>query len=209
MTHCSWSEVQCSDTIITTCDGVYPPPHLRLVLLLSGDVELNPGPITGKHALNTTLINWYTTVGNPRDILRSYFADLVDAITNNLHRITNGLYSKGLVPQHALDYVLVLGLDDYTKAKKLFHTIQRHLEASLTPDQYLSDICHVLILINQQDLTLTDIATNILHQLGEYNVCTLMSMYCCIAIKFGSEFVIFAMTGWSRCACMMSHHTCK
>ena len=87
----------------------------------------------------------------------------------------------------------MLGLDDYTKAEKLFNTIKGHLEASLTPDQYLIDICHVLI--NQQDLTLRDIATNILHQLGEYNVCTLMSIYCCIAIKFGSEFVIFAMTG--------------
>ena len=44
-------------------------------------------------------------------------------------------------------------------------TLQRQLEASLTPDQYLIDICHVLI--NQQHQTLTDIATNILHQLGE------------------------------------------
>ena len=30
---------------------------LRMLLLLSGDVESNPGPITGKHTLNTTLIN--------------------------------------------------------------------------------------------------------------------------------------------------------
>ena len=30
---------------------------LLLLLLLSGDVELNPGPITGKHILNITLIN--------------------------------------------------------------------------------------------------------------------------------------------------------
>ena len=44
-------------------------------------------------------------------------------------------------------------------------TLQTQLEASLTPDQYLIDICHVLI--NQQHQTLTDIATNILHQLGE------------------------------------------
>ena len=28
-----------------------------LLLLLSGDVELNPGPTTGKQQLNTTLIN--------------------------------------------------------------------------------------------------------------------------------------------------------
>ena len=45
-------------------------------------------------------------------------------------------------------------------------TLQTQLEASLAPeaDKYLIDICHVLI--NQQHQTLTDIATNILHQLG-------------------------------------------
>ena len=46
-------------------------------------------------------------------------------------------------------------------------TLQTQLDTSLTPDQYLRDICDVLI--NQQDQALTDIATNILHQLGEYN----------------------------------------
>ena len=138
-----------------------------LLLLLSGDVELNPGPITGKHTLNTTLINWYTTVGNPKDILRSYYTDLTNAISNDILRVTNGLYSKGLIPQQALDDVLVMGvMTDYNKAMKLLRVIQGQLEASLTPDQYLIDICHVLI--NQQHQTLTDIATNILHQLGEW-----------------------------------------
>ena len=51
------------------------------------------------------------------------------------------------------------------KSSQLVLKIEQQLEASLTPDQYLIDICHVLI--NQQHLTLTDIATNILHQLGE------------------------------------------
>ena len=54
-------------------------------------------------------------------------------------------------------------MTDYNKAMKLLRVIQGQLEASLTPDQYLIDICHVLI--NQQHQTLTDIATNILHQL--------------------------------------------
>ena len=145
---------------------MYPPPHLRLLLLLSGDVELNPGPITGKHTLNTTLINWYTTVGNPKDILRTYHAALADAITNNLFRVTNELYSKGLIPQQALDDALVMGvITDYNKAMELLLVIQGQLESSPTPDQYLIDICHVLI--NQQDLPLTDIANSILHQLGE------------------------------------------
>ena len=156
---------------VNTCDSVYPPPHLRLLLLLSGDVELNPGPITGKHTLNTTLINWYTTIGNPKYILRSYYTALVDAITNNLHRITNGLYSKGLIPRETVTHIQVAtGISDIVKSSQLMATLQTQLEASLTPDQYLIDICHVLI--NQQHQTLTDIATNILHQLGKY---TLMS----------------------------------
>ena len=58
------------------------------------------------------------------------------------------------------------GISDLVKSGQLMSTLQTQLEASLTPDQYLIDICHVLI--NQQHQTLTDIATNILHQLGEY-----------------------------------------
>ena len=53
ITHCSWSKVHCTDTVTDSnwlqsfaleSDTVYPPLHLRLLLLLSGDVELNPGP---------------------------------------------------------------------------------------------------------------------------------------------------------------------
>ena len=86
-------------------------------------------------------------------------------MSNNILRVTNGLYAKELIPQQALDDVLVIGLTDYNKAMKLLRAIQGQLEASLTPDQYLIDICHVIM--NQQHQTLTDIATNILHQLGE------------------------------------------
>ena len=57
------------------------------------------------------------------------------------------------------------GISDFIKSNQLMSTLQTQLDASLTPDQYLIDICHVLI--NQQHQTLTDIATNILHQLGE------------------------------------------
>uniref|UniRef100_A0A1X7TQ76 NACHT domain-containing protein n=1 Tax=Amphimedon queenslandica TaxID=400682 RepID=A0A1X7TQ76_AMPQE len=42
---------------------------------------------------------------------------------------------------------------------------KQQLESSLNPEQYLIDICHVLI--KQQHHTLTDIATSILHQLGQ------------------------------------------
>ena len=163
---------------------MYPPSHLRLLLLLSGDVELNPGPITGKHTLNTTLINWYTTVGNPKDILRTHSSRLTDAISTNLYRVTDGLYAKGLI---SLDTMrdMYSGENESKKTGKLVIVLQTQLEASLTPDQYLIDICHVLI--NQQHQTLTDIATNILHQLGQY---TLMSSTVYIARKFDGEFIV-------------------
>ena len=57
------------------------------------------------------------------------------------------------------------GEDDSKKAGKLFIVLQTQLESSLTPDKYLKGICDALI--NQQHQTLIDIATNILHQLGE------------------------------------------
>ena len=61
--------------------------------------------------------------------------------------------------------MLVPAVDNYTKAANLMNVIEKQLESSLNPEQYLIDICHVLI--NQQHRTLTDIATSILHQLGE------------------------------------------
>ena len=57
------------------------------------------------------------------------------------------------------------GVVDYNKAMKLLRVIQGQLEFSLIPDQYFITFCDVLK--NQQDKTLTDIATNMLHQLGE------------------------------------------
>ena len=93
------------------------------------------------------------------------YATLVDAITNNLHRVTNGLYAEGLIPQQTKQEMLVPAVDNYTKAANLMNVIEKQLKSSLNPEQYLIDICHVLI--NQQHRTLTDIATSILHQLGE------------------------------------------
>ena len=56
MIHCLQSLVLFIATIGSSSDLIYYLV-LLLLLLLSGDVELNPGPITGKHTLNTTLIN--------------------------------------------------------------------------------------------------------------------------------------------------------
>uniref|UniRef100_A0A1X7SNS1 CARD domain-containing protein n=1 Tax=Amphimedon queenslandica TaxID=400682 RepID=A0A1X7SNS1_AMPQE len=102
----------------------------------------NPGPITG----NT-----------PSAILRMNYATLVDTITNNLYRVTNGLYAKGLIPMETVNHIQTAASSDVVKSSQLVSVIQRQLESSLNPEQYLIDICHVLI--NQQHRTLTDIAT--------------------------------------------------
>ena len=64
--------------------------------------------------------------------------------------------------------MLVLGVTDNEKSCRLVDVIEKHLEVMEVmgnPEQYLIDVCHVLI--NQQHCTLTDTATSILHQLGE------------------------------------------
>uniref|UniRef100_A0A1X7SZY5 NACHT domain-containing protein n=1 Tax=Amphimedon queenslandica TaxID=400682 RepID=A0A1X7SZY5_AMPQE len=122
---------------------------LLLHLLLSGDVEFNPGPVTG--------------IKNPKDILRAHSDKLTDGISHNLYKTTTELHAKGLIAQQAFDDVLVMGvMTDYTKAMKLMSVLQKLLESSLNPEQCLINICYVLI--KQQHCK--DIATSILHQLG-------------------------------------------
>uniref|UniRef100_A0A1X7TC45 NACHT domain-containing protein n=1 Tax=Amphimedon queenslandica TaxID=400682 RepID=A0A1X7TC45_AMPQE len=107
-----------------------------------------------------------STSGNPKDILRTHSIKLTDAITTNLYRVTDALYAEGLIPLDTRENIqTVTGISDYRKSSQLASVIQRQLESSLNPEQYLIDICHVLI--NQQHRTLTDLATSILHQLGQ------------------------------------------
>uniref|UniRef100_A0A1X7SM89 Death domain-containing protein n=1 Tax=Amphimedon queenslandica TaxID=400682 RepID=A0A1X7SM89_AMPQE len=116
--------------------------------------------------VSTSNANSSPIAGNPKDILRTHSSKLIDDISQNLYKTTTQLHAKGLIPQQAVDDVLVMGvMTDYTKAMKLMNVTEKQLESSLNPEQYLIDICHVLI--NQQHHTLTDIATSILHQLGE------------------------------------------
>ena len=63
-------------------------------------------------------------------------------------------------------------MTDYTKASKLMSVLQRQLEVHSDPDQYLVNICNVLI--NQQQQTLTDIAIPILQQLGQFVILLLI-----------------------------------
>uniref|UniRef100_A0A1X7TN09 Death domain-containing protein n=2 Tax=Amphimedon queenslandica TaxID=400682 RepID=A0A1X7TN09_AMPQE len=109
--------------------------------------------------------NCTTSGDTPSAILRMNYATLVDAITNNLYRVTNGLYAKGLIPMETVNHIQTAASSDVVKSGKLMSALQQQLESSQNPEQYLTEMCRVLI--NQQHHTLTDIATSILHQLGQ------------------------------------------
>uniref|UniRef100_A0A1X7TPH1 NACHT domain-containing protein n=1 Tax=Amphimedon queenslandica TaxID=400682 RepID=A0A1X7TPH1_AMPQE len=131
-----------------------PTSTVPVVSTVSSSVSVINKPVTS------------TTSGNPKDILRTHSVKLTDAITTNLYRVADALYAEGLIPLDTKENIqTVTGISDYRKSSQLVSVIQRQLESSLNPEQYLIDICHVLI--NQQHRTLTDIATSILHQLGQ------------------------------------------
>uniref|UniRef100_A0A1X7SUZ6 NACHT domain-containing protein n=1 Tax=Amphimedon queenslandica TaxID=400682 RepID=A0A1X7SUZ6_AMPQE len=136
---------------IGTADA--PTSTVPVVSTVSSSVSVINKPITS------------TTSGNPKDILRTHSDKLVRAISVNLYNVTDALYAKELIPQQTKEEVHVLGITNNEKSSKLVNVIEQQLESSLNPEQYLIDICHVLI--NQQHRTLTDIATFILHQLGQ------------------------------------------
>ena len=138
-----------------------------LLLLLSGDVELNPGPVTGIYTFNATFIITLIIlpVGNPKDVLRSHSDRLTRIIANNLQTVTNGLYAKDLIPEQTKLEMSVLAIDNYTKASNLVNVIEGQLDSSLNQDKYLLDVCHVLI--DQKHQPLTDLAVSMLEETGE------------------------------------------
>ncbi|XP_019854578.1 PREDICTED: uncharacterized protein LOC109583604 [Amphimedon queenslandica] len=107
------------------------------------------------------------TSGNPKDILRTHSYKLGHAISVNLYNVTDALYAKELIPQQTKEAMHVSGVTDNEKSSKIMLIIEQLLESSPNPEQYLIDICHVLI---NQHCTLTDIAISILHELGQSDV---------------------------------------
>ena len=102
------------------------------------------------------------------DVLQRHSSKLTDAISKNLSLVINELCSEKLISRHKKGEILTTaGLSSYDKSTNLVMFIESELEASLNPDQYLIDICRVLI--RQENQTLISIATSMLQQLGKYN----------------------------------------
>ena len=101
-----------------------------------------------------------TCIGDPKDVFRTHSARLAAAISDSLPRVTNELYAKGLIPQQTKEKMFVAAIDNYTKASELVNVIEGQLKSSRDPEQYLTEVCHILKC--QQQQTLVDIATSML-----------------------------------------------
>ena len=90
-------------------------------------------------------------------------------ITDILWNVTQALHAKGIISFEVKDQILTAkGEGDNKKAISLLHVVQRNLEVHSDADQYLANICNVLI--NQQQQTLTDIARSMLQELGQCSI---------------------------------------
>lgn len=106
---------------------------------------------------------------DPKKLLQTHSDILTEAISTNLYRITNALYTQKLIPPETKEEISEGVLTKYRKATKLMNVLEHLLESSLDSKkrhQNLTDICNVLI--KQEPQTLRDIAKHILQQLGKY-----------------------------------------
>ena len=118
-------------------------------------------------------INISIDVISSSELLRIHSVEISRMITDILWNVAQALHAKGIISFEVKDQILTAkGEGDNKKAIYLLHVLQRQLEAHSDPDQYLVNICNVLI--NQQQQTLTDIAISILQQLGQFVILLLI-----------------------------------
>uniref|UniRef100_A0A1X7TL90 Death domain-containing protein n=1 Tax=Amphimedon queenslandica TaxID=400682 RepID=A0A1X7TL90_AMPQE len=116
-----------------------------LLLLMSGDVELNPGP------------------GTPKEILQEYSAKLSKAIAADVNNVAKALFAKDLIPKGTREYVVrAVGVPTADKVDRVVTDVMDHLMASLDERQYLVKVCHVL---TQQGAAIQEIGNVMLKEL--------------------------------------------
>ncbi|XP_019858744.1 PREDICTED: uncharacterized protein LOC109586971 [Amphimedon queenslandica] len=126
-----------------------------LLILLSGDVELNPGPVTDKPL-------------KPDDapsLLRSASAELTGMIASTLYKVTDLLYAQGLISLDTKEDIYEGKDNNSKKAGRLLITLQKLLEASSNQKQYLINVCYILL--SQNLVPLKEITVPILKELGK------------------------------------------
>ena len=102
--HCTdtVTDINWLQSVVLESDTVYPPPHLRLLLLLSGDIELNPGPIIGEKPTLPSLTGLLKSLDNWKEF-GSYLPGITSITIKEIEKKYQGvnqqkgaLYSKWL-----------------------------------------------------------------------------------------------------------------
>uniref|UniRef100_A0A1X7U6R0 Death domain-containing protein n=1 Tax=Amphimedon queenslandica TaxID=400682 RepID=A0A1X7U6R0_AMPQE len=121
-----------------------------LLLLLSGDVELNPGP------------------GTPMEIVRKHSANLAAAVSADVDRVAIALSTDGLLKLSDREYVVTaVDVSSYSRASRLICYVMDQLDlvgSLLDQQQYLVKVCNVL---TQQGGPIRAIGNVIIKELGE------------------------------------------
>ena len=128
---------------------------VQLLLLLSGDVETNPGPTTGELRCCTcascvgvtiySLIVPAKPVGNlSLRMFQRYFARMANALKECPGVVANDLYSNHLIARETVDKVhLTLGLTPHDKATILLMAVEPGIADSKS-DKALRKLCGIL-----------------------------------------------------------------
>lgn len=107
---------------------------------------------------------------DPLEILCTYSPRLTDVIEWSIERVATHLCAKCLIPQSIENDLLTkIGVSNYSKATKIMAVLRSNLMTSSDQKKFLTNTCHVLIEIDEHQ-NLTDIASKILADLGNYNI---------------------------------------
>ena len=156
-----------SQSVVESGKSTFPAVvFVLLLLILSGDIELNPGPKTGILYINH--INYVHVTLLATELLQSHLAQLVKCITPVVYSVTDELFANQLIPFDTSNHIRsITGESDYRKASNLVHTLL--LLCSINPDpvQYLTKVCNVM-LQNQTNEQLREISISLLQKLGKH-----------------------------------------
>ena len=165
-----------SQSVVESGKSTFPAVvFVLLLLILSGDIELNPGPKKGILYINH--INYVHVTLLATELLQSHLAQLVKCITPVVYSITDELFANQLIPFDTSNHIRsITGESDYRKASNLVHTLL--LLCSINPDpvQYLTKICNV-ILQNQTNEQLREISISLLQKLGKHKTFIIYMIY--------------------------------
>ena len=111
-------------------------------------------------------IYYIIILDTPNEVLQKHSDKLTAAIVPCLQKLAIALHSKNMITSEQMSAIETPGIPMFSRAFNLVGNIQRSLQVSLHPDQYLIEFCKLLK--SHGDNVLIEIATSMLQELGKY-----------------------------------------